>query len=132
MLNQHGLDINYFTKKMQILIRDMANYTPDELNQELNNMKSALPQKEQDGEHLLIPKDSIVSDFSGVPEKHSEYMQDLGGYEFVKLVNINNYCTDDSNRNGDICLAWSELNHPNVLNDAWENKTEYRILVVKK
>jgi|GEM_PF-4306951 hypothetical protein len=81
--------------------------------------------------HLCIPIETVVSDFSGIPEKHGEYMEDLGGHEFVHLVNINNYCTEDSNKNGDICLAWSELNFKNVLNDAWKNETECRVLVVK-
>lgn len=103
----------------------------EKLEEELASLRHEI-KKEIESRHLLISRSDIVSDFSGVPEKHSEYMEDLGGYEFVNLVNINNYCTDDSSKNGDICLSWSELNYPNVLNDALENETAYRVLVVKK
>lgn len=42
MNNIHGLDANYFSKKMKIIIRDISNYTKQEFGQELLNMQNAL------------------------------------------------------------------------------------------
>ncbi len=42
MKNQHGLDCDYFKRKLKILIRDIDNYNPYEMDQELDNMKLAL------------------------------------------------------------------------------------------
>lgn len=44
--NEHGLDVDYFTKYMKRVLRDIRNYTPDELNTELERMQSALPNYE--------------------------------------------------------------------------------------
>lgn len=36
--NRYGVDCNYFTEKLEILIRDMGNYTPDELARSLGRL----------------------------------------------------------------------------------------------
>lgn len=46
--NAHGLDAEYFTRKMKLLIRDISNYTPGEFRQECRNMINALPSEEID------------------------------------------------------------------------------------
>jgi len=49
MKNIHGLDIDYFKRKIRIVLRDIDNYTEDELRQEFNNMINALPKLDCDG-----------------------------------------------------------------------------------
>lgn len=35
MTNQYGLDVSYFKGKLELILRDIKNYTPDELSREL-------------------------------------------------------------------------------------------------
>ena len=35
MANQYGLDVSYFKGKLELVLRDIKNYTPDELAREL-------------------------------------------------------------------------------------------------
>lgn len=38
MINRYGLDVDYFKRKLKIIIRDVDNYTPSELARELARM----------------------------------------------------------------------------------------------
>lgn len=35
MTNEYGLDYSYFSGKLKLIVRDIRNYTPDELAREL-------------------------------------------------------------------------------------------------
>lgn len=37
-MNRYGLDVDYFTKKIKLIIRDINNYTPDEFARECARM----------------------------------------------------------------------------------------------
>ncbi len=38
MKNQYGLDVSYFESKLKIVLRDVANYTPQEMARELHRL----------------------------------------------------------------------------------------------
>ena len=41
-MNRYGVDSDYFTKKLLLVIRDIENYTPAELTNELINLTGAV------------------------------------------------------------------------------------------
>lgn len=41
MTNEHGLDVRYFKEKLGQLVRDVDNYTPDEMRRALSRLSSA-------------------------------------------------------------------------------------------
>lgn len=41
-MNEYGLDVSYFKGKLSLILRDVANYTPDEMYRELTRMASVL------------------------------------------------------------------------------------------
>lgn len=38
MTNEYGLDVNYFKRYFKLMVRDVANYTPDEMARSLARM----------------------------------------------------------------------------------------------
>lgn len=38
MTNEYGLDVNYFKEKLKLILRDVGNYTPDEMYRELTRL----------------------------------------------------------------------------------------------
>lgn len=38
MTNEYGLDVDYFKKKLELILRDVGNYTPDEMYRELSRL----------------------------------------------------------------------------------------------
>jgi hypothetical protein len=41
MSNEYGLDYNYFQRKLELVVRDARNYTPDEMARELARLSKA-------------------------------------------------------------------------------------------
>tara|TARA_R110002033_G_scaffold135713_4_gene175381 strand:+ start:69723 stop:69932 length:210 start_codon:yes stop_codon:yes gene_type:complete len=45
MANEYGLDVNYFSGKIEIIQRDISRYKPDELARELARLSVAADEK---------------------------------------------------------------------------------------
>ena len=41
MTNEYGLDVHYFKNKLELILRDVGNYTPDEMYRELTRLAEA-------------------------------------------------------------------------------------------
>lgn len=47
MTNQYGLDVNYFKGKLELILRDIDYYTPQELSREFQKLIVVLYSEEQ-------------------------------------------------------------------------------------
>lgn len=47
MTNKYGLDVNYFKGKLELILRDIDHYTPQELSREFEKMVVLLYSEEQ-------------------------------------------------------------------------------------
>lgn len=45
MTNEYGLDVDYFKKKLKLVVRDADRYTPDEMARELARLSVAADKK---------------------------------------------------------------------------------------
>lgn len=45
MVNEYGLDVHYFKKKLRLVIRDAYRYTPDEMARELARLSVTADKK---------------------------------------------------------------------------------------
>jgi len=45
MKNEYGLDIDYFKRYFELMVRDVANYTPDEMARSLARMSVVADKK---------------------------------------------------------------------------------------
>ena len=46
MINAHGLDVDYVDKKLQLILRDSAYYTPDEMARALVRIANVADEEE--------------------------------------------------------------------------------------
>lgn len=60
MTNRYGLDADYFTKKMQLIIRDIDNYKPSEFARELARMAKTADEKVLNENEFQTVKEKTV------------------------------------------------------------------------
>ena len=50
MVNHRGVDVNYVSEKLKLILRDLDHYTPDELYRELGRLRDTLDVENNIGE----------------------------------------------------------------------------------
>lgn len=51
-MNEYGLDASYFSKKLKSIMRDVNNYTPEEMTNELKRLCSVAESQEKEQQKI--------------------------------------------------------------------------------
>ena len=64
-VNRFGVDVSYFEHKMEIIIRDLDNYTPSQLYRELSRLANvAAPQGVITRDEIEARKRAVLNDYN--------------------------------------------------------------------